>query len=537
MDPFAATNEANQFSGIGGGFDARAMVDQLVKVERQGVASMVAGTAKMMHQAEWHDEVAVGLAGLRAVLRDLDSADKIARLRASSDHPGMSADCTAEALPGVYHLEVLSTARAQVNASAPWPQTGRASPALAPGWLELKRPRDTAPWRTRLDGQTTARDLSYEITGAGLGIRADIVHADTHDTLLELARGGEGEVSRLAFLRLSGLVPGRAHGFTIVEDYDTPPAADGGSGLHLGLVGGHALEADDTRVRVDGHELELVSDSLHLRGAVAGVALRLSSPQRAGFTATVHVDVDVDAISAQLQRFVDAYNQAAKILAAATRPPRAKANTPAAMRNAGERAVEDHREQEAKRLGRPQANNEDQRETLHRHPALRLLAEQMKRVMSEPVEHVKPFAIAQEVGLAPRRDALQATAEGPSLSKAQADGSLQIDADRLGQAARRNPLSLARLFAGAPTLGVTGIFGQLALLIDPHLRVDGLQAGRLQVLSQVQQKHDQIERKYMQIERNRQQNLRRFRTVEHLMSKAQTQDAYLSALSSQGNNR
>lgn len=531
------SSETKQFAGVASGLPTDEWVDELTRVDRMAVAPLVGRSVKLLHQLDWHDTVRADLSALREVLRRFDSPDQVARLTATCDHPEIRASCRSEAVPGTHHLEVLRVSRAQRSHSALWEQAeGAPSPALAPGWLQLRRTGAAAPWRQRMDGAMTVEALAGEITGAGLGVVARVLARRSEAMLMANLQRADAPDVHLRELQLTALRPGLAHAFVVEEAYDA--AAEAGSeagseaGLRLRLSTPPHAEACNTCVRVDHHDVEMAYGDLHLRDVVAGVDLRLTSPLCEGFQGVVRVDVDVSGMRTQLDDFVEAYNAAMRTLTAATRRPSAQS---ALMQGHADRTIrEAHAEHERKLGHKPPPQGGEERDTLHANSALRMVRDAMQHAVSCAISGVKPFSSALDVGLQPKRQTFALAGEGQSVSKPQAEGELEVRAGAFERAATLSPQALSRLLCGDAGLGVRGVFRLLEDTVDPMLRADGLALHKESVQRELDHHISHIDRHEDRVQRNRATNRRRFGLLEQQMGNAQLKDTFLSASRSGG---
>ncbi len=295
----------SSFSGISSGLDFRALVDQIMTLERRPAVRMQGAVDANTKRREALDKYREALTALQTAADALKTGaafDAYSTTTSGQDSTGralVGAAASAGAAPGSYQVEVLALARAQKTTAGVGQPSATAALNLA-GSFTLTRGDGTAAGTVELaagDSLTAVRDKINALNAGATpsGVQATILSAGPADQRLVL----------------TATKPGAAAGFAL---------ADAGGGVlgALGLDAGGAAPpltkaAADASFVVDGVPMTRGTNSVG--DAVPGVTLTLSAAEP-GRTATVTVERLASAGSEAAQGFVDAYNTVAAFVKA-----------------------------------------------------------------------------------------------------------------------------------------------------------------------------------------------------------------------------
>lgn len=280
----------SSITGISSGIDSKALVEQIIKLERRPADRMQAtidGNAKR----------ADALSQLQKAIETLKkSADGIAdgstltgysvsvSGQAANGRALLTSSAGTGALPGSYQVRVLDLASTQKLTAT----TGQASATTAlnlTGAFDLRRPDGTVVGSVDVAGKSLA-DIRDAINAlpASAKVQATIVstRSDGTDQRLVIGSTQAGAAGRFGLVATSG---------------------DPLTGL--GLAAPLERPGTDARVEVDGVEVTRPTNTL--TDVIAGVTMSLSTADQAA-TATVTVDRLKSAVHDAAQGMVDAYN-------------------------------------------------------------------------------------------------------------------------------------------------------------------------------------------------------------------------------------
>jgi flagellar hook-associated protein 2 len=295
----------SSFSGISSGLDFRALVDQIMVLERRPAVRMQAtvdGNAKRTAALDKYREALTAFQQAAEALKTGTAFDAFSTTASGQDAGGralVAAAASAGAAPGSYQVEVLALARAQKTTAG----TGQTSPTVAlnlAGDFAIERPDGTAVGTITVaaeDSLSAIRDKINALNTGGTpsGIQATILSVSPTDQRLVL----------------TSAKPGVAAGFVL---RDTGSGVLGTLGLDpAGATPPLAQAAADASFKVDGVAMTRGTNSVS--DAIPGVTLTLNAAE-AGRTATVTVDRLASAAGDAGKAFVEAYNGLVKFIKA-----------------------------------------------------------------------------------------------------------------------------------------------------------------------------------------------------------------------------
>lgn len=284
--------------GIGSGLDLNALVDQLLKAEREP-------REQRFNRREAGLQAQVSAFGtLRGGLAELETATgKLAGLRegrtaTSSDSGRLAVEATGEAGSGRYRIEVENLAAAQSLASVAFDS---ATEAVGAGTLTLKVGERDAVNININAGNNSLSGVRDAINEANAGVGASIVN-DGNGARLVLTANSTGAASTIALT---------------VADADGDNTDMAGLSRLSTVNLEETSAARDARVTING--LTVTSASNTLDKAIEGLTLELKGTTEAGSPITVDVGQDRAAIREALEGFIKAYNAVVKQVSDFTR--------------------------------------------------------------------------------------------------------------------------------------------------------------------------------------------------------------------------
>ncbi|HHU68883.1 MAG TPA: flagellar filament capping protein FliD [Thermoanaerobacterales bacterium] len=262
--------------GIISGLDTHTLIDQLMQIERQPIATMEARRKIYTHRKNLWNEINTSLLSLKNRAYELTKGNIFEKMSAiSSDENVATAKADKKALPGTYRIEVSNLA---TNHSVSGNRVNDIYESLGlAGEFTIKNGNESAV--ITVDSGDSLRDIRNKINAKeGLGIAASII-----DNRLILTRDETGAAEM---------------GF---EDPDNIL-------VNLGILNEsneiNVLQKGlNARFKVNGLDLERSSNN-EISDVLEGVNLTLTN---IGET-TLEVGVDVDAIYSQIEGFVKQYN-------------------------------------------------------------------------------------------------------------------------------------------------------------------------------------------------------------------------------------
>jgi flagellar hook-associated protein 2 len=278
-------------TGIASGIDSKALVEQILKLERRPADRLQATVDANTKRAEALNQFQTALAALKTAADGITNGStfdgqsvSVAGV-AANGRALFAASGGPRSVPGTYQVKVLALASSQkLTASAGQPS---ASAKLElTGAFDLRRPDGTVLGSVDVAGKSLAeiRDAINALP-AGAKVRASIVsaRADGTDQRLVIGSTQSGERGRFGLVATAG----------------DPLAA-------LGLAEPVAQPGEDARIEVDG--IPVTRPSNTLTDVIDGVTLNLTTADPAA-TASVTVDRVKATSRDAMTAFVDAYNK------------------------------------------------------------------------------------------------------------------------------------------------------------------------------------------------------------------------------------
>jgi flagellar hook-associated protein 2 len=281
----------SSISGLSSGIDSKALVEQIMLLERRPAVRLESSIEANKKKAEAFTQFKTLLTAFRTAAEAFKKGTGLSALSTTvsgTDSAGRTllaatASATSGATAGSYQVEVTSLARAQKSIGAPQPSASQALDLA--GTVDVKV-GGVALGTLTLAGTETlteVRDKLNTLAGTPPKFQATILSASPTDQRLVL----------------TGTQPGSAGAFAFEDTAGTAAAT-------LGLTGTPYLDATDASLVIDGVPITRTSNTV--ADAIPGVTLTLSAAE-VGKTATVNVERFPSAATDAAKAFVEAYNK------------------------------------------------------------------------------------------------------------------------------------------------------------------------------------------------------------------------------------
>lgn len=292
-------------TGVGSGLDVQGIVSQLVAIEKQPLKQLQTKASTFQTQLSLYGKIKSQTSALGDAAALLAGASGWNSQKASSSNAtavGVTAGATAVAT--AFSIDVQQLARAQSTASA---GVAAASAVGATGDLKIELgtwSADVLPVfaagssvSVTVDATDTISSIASKINSANAGVVATVLRDGTNERLV-----------------IKSAATGTASGFRLNTPAEAGLAALGITNPSDGVsfVGQTAMNAE---VKING--VPVSSATNKMVDVVPGVTLQLN--QLTTSAAEVTVESDVEAITKNIQGFVDAYNAMNTTLADATK--------------------------------------------------------------------------------------------------------------------------------------------------------------------------------------------------------------------------
>ncbi len=291
-------------TGVGSGLDVKSIVTQLVAIEKQPLKALQTKATTFQTQLSLYGKIKSQASALgdAAALLASDGGWN-AQKASSANAAAVGVVASTGALPTSLSVEVAQLARAQSAASVGI-AAGTAAGATGSMSIELGTWTGTA----FAPGAAAATSVAVGATDT-LGMIAGKINAVGAGVTATVLKDGANE--RLVVRSAS---TGQASGFRLNSPADPGLAVLGLTNPSDGLafVGQTALDA---KVNING--VDVVSATNKMTDVVPGVTLQLSQTTVA--PAQITVENDIDAVTKNIQSFVDAYNALNTTLSDATK--------------------------------------------------------------------------------------------------------------------------------------------------------------------------------------------------------------------------
>jgi flagellar hook-associated protein 2 len=281
-------------SGIGSGIDINSIVGALVNAEKAPKEAQLARLEKASTTKF------SGLGQLKGALSDFQSAMKglnsltlfEKRTASSSNTAALTASATKTALPGSYSLTVERLASSSKVTTAAMDSSFAAT---ADGTLSVK---------LGASGAAVAVDVAIGDSLAQIRDKLNAALKDQGISANVISNPADGQ-SRLV---LSAKATGSGQDvFIETADAGLADFSIDGSTQSVGTAAGYLQQAADAQFSIDGLSLNSAGNSVD--GVIPDVTLNLVSTTEAGKPLTLTVGRDTSGVTANIKKFVEAYNK------------------------------------------------------------------------------------------------------------------------------------------------------------------------------------------------------------------------------------
>jgi flagellar hook-associated protein 2 len=281
----------SSITGLSSGIDSKALVDQMMSVERRTAVRMestIAANNKRSAALAQFQTAMDTLKAATASLTDGTAFDAVSTTVIGSAATGRStltATASAGAIPGSYQVKVLSLASAQ-KSTASAGQTSTTTPLGVTGTFELRRPDDTVLGSVTLDGTETLAGVRDKINAASTTAKLQTSIVSTK---------ADGTDQRLV---IASQQTGTAGAFKLVATAGDPLTA-------LGLATPITQGGTDAKAEIDG--VMVTRSTNTMSDVVTGVTFNLTAEDPTAVS-TVTVGRVANSSSQAVQAMVDAFN-------------------------------------------------------------------------------------------------------------------------------------------------------------------------------------------------------------------------------------
>jgi len=264
------------FGGLATGLDTAALIDAFVGVEEARAGTLESQQSASRQQQAVVQDIATGLEELAAAAEDLDTADELRVLTASSTSEQIKVTGSADALEGVYDISVTNLARAETSRSFGFADDAA---GVLGGAGTLSITQDGTTHDIAYDDTMSLSDVAQAINDSEANVSATVLF-DGSVHRLQVTSRETGTANALSFTDSAGLTG-------------------------LDEVAAEVVAAEDAVFSVAGTTVTRSSNVVS--DAIAGVTLELLAE---GVTdARIDVKVDPEAITEKMQGYVDALNK------------------------------------------------------------------------------------------------------------------------------------------------------------------------------------------------------------------------------------
>jgi flagellar hook-associated protein 2 len=443
------------FGGLASGLDSNSIIDKLIQLDSQPLNTLQTELAAVQATQTSVGTVGGKLSTLGTAVSALSTPDSfLIRNATSSDETVLTAAAGAGAARGSVTINATQLAHGSTATATAGVASATATVATGPGHFSFQV--GGGPVQTvSIDGTTTLQGLADAINGLGAGVTASAVNLGT-------------DASPEYRLQIASEATGASSTISIVQD-DTSLAVQ-------------ATQAgQDAHFTVSGFSGTFSRATNSFSDVISGVTISLKSEG----TATVTVDNDPDQIVAQVQTFVNAFNDLVTFVD-------------------GQSSITESADKNSLQIG-----------SLARDSAVQRVIDRLHSTLSEPFAGAAGrYVNLSSVGIA-----------------TQMDGTLKLDETKLRAALGDDPNAVAQLFGGTATS--SGVATDLSNLIDQATGPGGVMAADTTALTQhAQSLQAQIDDAQRTIDQKKAQLQQQFAALEALVSSLQSQSGVLSVFSS-----
>ncbi len=264
------------FGGLATGLDTAALINAFVGIEDARAGALEGQQSSTRQQQAVVKDISAAVEALAEAAADLDSADEIRALSATSTSDKVKVTGSSGALEGVYDVSVTNLARAETSRSFGFAENA-AGVLGGDGTLSITSGADT--FDVAYDDTMSLSDVARAINDSDAPVSASVLFDGTVHRLQVTARQ-TGVANALSF-------------------------ADSGGLTGLDAVSAEVVTAEDAEFTIAGTTVTRASNVIS--DAIDGVTLELLAE---GVTdARIDVKVDSGAVTEKMQGYVDALNK------------------------------------------------------------------------------------------------------------------------------------------------------------------------------------------------------------------------------------
>lgn len=437
---------AISFSGLASGLDSKAIISALVGVATIPKTRLENQNVAYNNKLRIVDQLSSALASLRSAADAMGKAgDFLSYTGSVSDTSVAKVTTTGDSVPGTYSLEVSSLARAQRTYSDTFAD---ADAELSASDQTLSLTIDGTQTDISIAAGSSLRDVAAAINASGAKATAGVMF-DGNNYRLQVVGRDTGADNAITF-------------------------TDSGLSLGLSTAANTVQAATDASFTLDGFAMTSASNVVD--GVLPGTTLELTHTTSAAVD--VSISADPAGVKAKLQKFVDSYNQVAKII-------------------------------------RDQSGQGKGVETLNGDSTVRTIEQGLQRMISSPISGL----------VGPGGTSLQLTDLG---IQTQRDGSLTLNTTDLDTKLAADFGQAATYFAGDGTND--GMTAMLDDLLDSYTNsTDGLLSTRKKgIQSLVDDNSKQIDDMQAYLDRYEETLQQQYAQLESTMSALNSQTSYLA---------
>ncbi|MGE0826615.1 MAG: flagellar filament capping protein FliD [Candidatus Binatia bacterium] len=282
------------FGGLSTGLNTGALIDELVRVERQPITLLESKQAKLKQNVSLLQDLISKLSALKSAATKLSTvANFFVKKATGSNETVLDVSAGSNADVGNHTIIVNTLARASTVASASFADTD----ITTVGMGTLRITVGTTITDISVDGtNNTLQGLRDAINDSGAAVTASII----------LENAGASPTYRLA-------VTGKDTGTVNAVSFDTNGLTLGGGSLALGFTTTQA--AQDAALMIDGIAITRATNTIS--DAITGITLDVKSTSASPIQVTTNNDTEE--IKKQLNNFVTAYNEIMSFIATQTK--------------------------------------------------------------------------------------------------------------------------------------------------------------------------------------------------------------------------
>lgn len=287
--PVSSNDPIFRAGGLASGLDTNSIIDGLVKLEQQPLDNLRAQQTGYKTQVSLIGQLVSKIGSLYTASKALSDNGALGVLTTSANND-FTATATSNASSGSYTVSVQDLATSAQKRSVPFTDSAA---QVRGGTLQVKVQGQDYGTITMQDGESL-QDVANDVRGLGAPINISVITNGNGQTYLSITNKDTGFTT-----------PDNTTALQLIETSD--PAATQGQALGFGVV----HDATNAKFTVDG--LQFTRQSNTVTDAITGVSLQLKG--KTNLDEQLTMGYDTSATAANIQKFVDAYNDIVTTLA------------------------------------------------------------------------------------------------------------------------------------------------------------------------------------------------------------------------------